>query len=198
MKNIAPFLCSIYLLILQSVQYYFKILPSGQSTLLMSFFERLQIGQSWWEDYDLPDGTLCVLLFWQSDPTEYWDERPAWISWKRKCEISWSECIAYLSPSVLDWMCSHWRQTLYCYCRAVWYCQWEIMTKRLWKHPDTHLKEAIWWHISIIYGMCTSVFYINLNMICWTICLKRSISNTLCSVYTNINQTLKNSIIYCA
>lgn len=94
LKNIVPFLYSIYLFISQSVQYHFKILPSGQSSLLMSFFERLQIGQSWWEDYDLPDGTLCVLLFWQSDPTEYWDERPAWISWKKKCEISWSECTA--------------------------------------------------------------------------------------------------------
>ena len=30
------------------------------------FFDWLQIGQSWWEDYDLPDGTLCVLVFFGS------------------------------------------------------------------------------------------------------------------------------------
>lgn len=73
--------------------FYIKMfLPSGLVKLvywclfLFSFFwerRRLQIGQSWWEDYDLPDGTLCVLVSWQSDPTEYWDETPAWVFRKK-------------------------------------------------------------------------------------------------------------------
>lgn len=69
----------------------FPTLWSGQASVLMSFFlfsffwerRRLQIGQGWWEDYDLPDGTLCVLVSWQSDPTEYWDETPAWVFRKK-------------------------------------------------------------------------------------------------------------------
>lgn len=74
--------------------FYIKIfLPSGLVKLvywclffLFSFFwerRRLQIGQGWWEDYNLPDGTLCVLVSWQSDPTEYWDETPAWVFRKK-------------------------------------------------------------------------------------------------------------------
>lgn len=73
--------------------FYIKMfLPSGLVKLvywclfLFSFFwerRRLQIGQGWWEDYNLPDGTLCVLVSWQSDPTEYWDETPAWVFRKK-------------------------------------------------------------------------------------------------------------------
>lgn len=77
-----------------AVNFLYKNVPtlwSGQASVLMSFFcfpsfwerRRLQIGQGWWEDYDLPDGTLCVLVSWQSDPTEYWDETPAWVFRKK-------------------------------------------------------------------------------------------------------------------
>lgn len=62
LKNIVPSRYSIDLLILQSVQHHLKISPSGRKGLLMSFVKRLQIEQTFWEDYDLPDGTLCVLL----------------------------------------------------------------------------------------------------------------------------------------
>lgn len=106
--------------------------PSGQSGFLMWF---LRLTPDWTE---LMRGLwftrwhiVCSCIFWQSDPIEYWDERPAWIfrkkkerKKKKKCEISWNECVAYLSPSVLDWMCSGWRQTSYCCWGAVmWYCQ---------------------------------------------------------------------------
>lgn len=65
----------------------------------MSFVERLQIEQSWWEGYDLPDGSLCAFLFfWQCDPTEYWDERPAWFVSENG-----------LSPIVMDWVQTCWR-----------------------------------------------------------------------------------------
>ena len=90
---------------------------------------------------------------------------------KKKCEISWSECVAYLSPSVLDWMCSGWRQTSYCCWGAVmWYCQWEIMVRGARQHPDAHLKVAIWWlhkHIYTIHFLCISVLYVNLTDIFW-------------------------------
>lgn len=56
--------------------------------------KRLQIERSWSEACDLPDGTLCVqFFFWQSDPPEYWDERPAW-------GFLWGESVKFLGVSV--------------------------------------------------------------------------------------------------
>lgn len=139
------------LVIVRSVQYHFKILPSGQSGSLMSFFERLQIGQSWFEDYDLPDGTLCVLVSWQSDPAEYWDERPAWIFWGRKKKRKRS--VKFLGLTVLP-ICHplYWTRCAVSDCRhcIVIVELWEIMAKSSWNRSDSHLKDAIWWlHISM-------------------------------------------------
>lgn len=131
-----PFLCSIFWFILESVQYHFKILASGQKSLWMSFVERLQIEQSWWEDYDLPDGTLCVLLFFLA----VW---PYWI-------LRWETSLGFLCVLPICHL-------LYCTgCAAsdgrhriveLWFgIDGEKRTeKRLWNYSDTHFKEAIRW-----------------------------------------------------
>lgn len=65
-EKISPhssFYLSYFLIILQSVEYHHKISPSGRGSSWISCVERLQIEGSWWEDHDLADGTLCVLLF---------------------------------------------------------------------------------------------------------------------------------------
>lgn len=120
LKNIVPSRYSIDLFILQSVQHHLKISPSGQKGLLMSFVERLHIEQTFWEDYDSPDGTLCVLLSLAVWP--YWILR--WetsLGFLLKKVWNFLEWVCCLSPSLLHWMCHLWLQTSYC--RAViWYC----------------------------------------------------------------------------
>lgn len=120
LKNIVPSRYSIDLFILLCVQHHLKISPSGQKGLLMSFVERLHIEQTFWEDYDSPDGTLCVLLSLAVWP--YWILR--WetsLGFLLKKVWNFLEWVCCLSPSLLHWMCHLWLQTSYC--RAViWYC----------------------------------------------------------------------------
>lgn len=138
-----PFLCSIYWFILESVQYHFKIL-------------------AWWEDYDLPDGTLCVLFFLAVWPYWIlrWETSLGFLGGGGECEISWSVCIAYLSPSVLHWMCSLWRQASHC--RAViWYRRWEKNGEtivKIFRHNKRqfdsylgHLNDSIYVYFCALY-----------------------------------------------
>lgn len=88
----------------------------------------------------------CVLFFfWQRDPTEYWDEGPAWIFWGRERE---KKSVKFLGASVLPIChllyraeCSDGRYRIAA-CRAVIWCvsgnYW-----RLWQQSNIHSKVAI-------------------------------------------------------
>lgn len=114
---------------------------------------------------------------------------------KKKCEISWSGCIAYLSPSVLDWMCSHWRQTSYCHCGAViWYCHREITVERLEKTFRCSLERG---NLMVTQEYLNDSVYI--EYICALLsCRSKEVKHDLFSLHTNIKQTVKTVITYCA